>query len=219
VRSVYFDTAALREYQEKVAGLPIRKKLRIRVYNTPAEDSIAFLEIKRKNRQSVSKDRTMLLYRDIPAILDCGDVERFIIRTNGSTAVYDNARKFLFHMRRDHLRPVLLVTYDREAFAGKFDPEFRCTFDKRLRFASHQSVDDLFRDGDLRPGLQGCCILEVKFQHVVPVWLASVMTDLDLSRGAFSKYCIGVDTVLQSNGFPVHFTDPRRLRIDTLLKV
>jgi SPX domain protein involved in polyphosphate accumulation len=219
VRSAYFDTPTLREYHEKIAGLEIRKKLRIRVYDTLTEDSTAFLEIKRKRRQSVSKDRAMLLHRDVPALLATGNIEQYVIRANGSTEMYDSARKFLYHMRSDHLRPVLLVTYDREAFVGKFDPNFRCTFDKRLRFSSQQSLDDLFRETDLRPALQGAFILEVKFQNSVPVWLSSTISDLRLSRGAFSKYCIGIDTVMGTNGFPAYFTHPRRLRIDTLLKV
>jgi hypothetical protein len=219
VRSVYFDSADLKEYHAKIDGLEIRKKLRIRVYDTPADDAVAFLEIKRKNRQSVSKDRAPLRYRDIPALLADGDVDRHILRLNGSGAIYDNARKFFYHMRSEHLRPLVLVTYDREAFVGKFDPMFRCTFDKKLRFSSHQSAMDLYRESDLRHGLPGHFILEVKFQYAVPVWLTALMADFALTRGAFSKYCIGVDALRESNGFPVQFSHPRRVRIDTLLKV
>jgi hypothetical protein len=219
VRSVYFDTPTLREYHEKLAGVMDRKKLRIRVYNTATEDAIAFLEIKRKNQWSVSKDRAMLMYRDLPAVLDTGDVERYIRCSNGSSFMRDSARKFLYHMRHDHLRPIVLVIYDREPFTGKFDPEFRCTFDKHLRFTAHQHAGDLFRDTDLRHALKGCSIFEVKFQYTVPVWLAAIMSDLGLCRDAYSKYCIGIETVLTTNGFPVQIHHPRRTRIDTLLKV
>lgn len=219
VRSVYLDTPDLQEYHEKIAGLPIRKKLRIRVYNEEREDSVAFLEIKRKNQSSVSKDRAPILYRALSEFFGDGDVERHIIPKNGSADAVDGARKFLFHVRRDLLRPLLLVTYEREAYMGKFDQEFRCTIDKQLRFICQQNVRDMFRDTDLRPGLKGFCILEVKFERVVPVWLASIISDLGLKRGAYSKYCIGIDTVRDTNGFPVHFTDPRRLRIDMMPEV
>ena len=55
VRSVYFDNPYLDAYYEKLDGIKVRKKLRIRVYNEFSEDSLAFLEIKRKQDQFVFK--------------------------------------------------------------------------------------------------------------------------------------------------------------------
>ena len=45
VRSIYFDTPHLLFYYEKLDGLKIRKKLRIRTYNNYCQDSKAFIEI------------------------------------------------------------------------------------------------------------------------------------------------------------------------------
>ena len=219
VRSVYFDTPMFRDYHEKIDGLPVRKKLRIRVYNEQTSDSMAFLEIKRKNHLIVLKDRSPLQYRDVPAALATGDVDKYIIATNGFVRAKEGAHKFLYHVRKDHLRPVLLVTYEREAYQGKFDPLLRVTFDKNLRVAHHPFIEELFRDEDLHPTLTGFCIMEVKFQHAIPVWMASIITDHRLRWDSFSKYCIGVDAVRSMNGFPLPFRNPRRSRIETFLKV
>ena len=46
-RSIYYDTSRMDDYYDKLAGIKIRKKLRIRGYNKQNDESVVFLEIKR----------------------------------------------------------------------------------------------------------------------------------------------------------------------------
>ena len=46
VRSLYFDTLDDKDYAEKIMGIELRKKIRLRVYNPT--DEFAYLEIKQK---------------------------------------------------------------------------------------------------------------------------------------------------------------------------
>ena len=43
VRTIYFDTSELKYFFDKIEGLEIRKKVRIRVYNNLNESSMLFL--------------------------------------------------------------------------------------------------------------------------------------------------------------------------------
>jgi len=58
VRSLYFDTPQLDFYYQKMDGLQIRKKLRIRVYNDGHTGEYGFLKIKRKYTNVLIKERT-----------------------------------------------------------------------------------------------------------------------------------------------------------------
>ena len=65
VRSIYFDTSSLKYYNEKIEGIKIRKKIRVRGYNQKADESVVFLEIKRKNENIVNKNRSALKYYNL----------------------------------------------------------------------------------------------------------------------------------------------------------
>ncbi|MFN3134369.1 MAG: VTC domain-containing protein, partial [Candidatus Kryptonium sp.] len=123
VRSIYFDTPNLDYYNDKVEGLEIRKKVRIRVYDVEKDDSFAFLEIKRKHGLMIFKNRAVVFYSNLEKFLETGDIEKYVLKTEPTSR--ENARKFLYNLFVHKLKPVILVTYDREAFHGKFNQEIR----------------------------------------------------------------------------------------------
>jgi len=83
VRSIYYDTMRLEFYYEKIAGIKRRKKVRIRGYNSldlnPNCNTEVFLEIKRKNENFISKNRSRVLYRDLKNLLTSGDIDKYIL--------------------------------------------------------------------------------------------------------------------------------------------
>ncbi len=75
VRSIYFDSSNLKYYNEKIDGIKIRKKLRVRGYNKQADESIVFLEIKRKNENHINKNRSAIKYYNLNDLLTTKDLE------------------------------------------------------------------------------------------------------------------------------------------------
>ena len=69
VRSIYLDTRTFRYYKEKIEGYRVRKKVRIRGYNRQTDKSSAFLEIKRKYENYITKNRAPLLYSNLKGYL------------------------------------------------------------------------------------------------------------------------------------------------------
>ena len=57
IRSIYYDTANLNFFQEKIDGVGRRKKVRIRFYGNEKIEA-SFLEIKRRDGNMVSKAET-----------------------------------------------------------------------------------------------------------------------------------------------------------------
>jgi hypothetical protein len=195
VRSVYYDTPGFHCYQEKMDGVKVRKKFRIRGYNRPEEDSIVFLEIKRKYENFIEKNRAPLLYKDLDALFAAPDLDKYIIALGKSGKEKSEAQRFLYHYYRLALRPAVLVVYDREAFLGRFDSSLRLTFDKNLRGAIFPSLSMLYDEDCLKPAMPKHFIFEVKFfRGTLPAWVKSILKRYELPRMALSKFTICLDS-------------------------
>ncbi len=197
VHSIYYDTRDFEYYFEKLAGVQHRKKVRIRGYNEPCEDSRVFLEIKRKDNMIISKNRAPLLLRDCEPLFETKDIGKYIIDGNGSSRVYDDARRFFYQIYRHSLSPVIDIHYDREAYFYTFDPSVRITFDKFIRSMAYPKVQDLFDEKRVRHSLNGYFILEIKWNdncRGIPLWLLDILGKYRLRKTALSKFCICLDS-------------------------
>ncbi len=193
VRSIYYDTASLQFYREKVEGLAQRRKVRVRVYNEKQKNSLAFLEIKRKDREFIFKTRAPVPVEDLDLLFSSGDAEHLVAPLQGFPHAVDHARNFLFHLRASRLLSTSLVTYDREAYQCRYDTGLRITFDMNLRCSLRPSLEEIWDEELLEPSMQGFAVLEVKFFRGLPSWLKHVIEERGLRRQAVSKYCIGLD--------------------------
>ena len=194
VRSVYYDTPGWDCYNEKLDGLKLRRKFRIRGYNNPDERSIVFLEIKRKTGSSIAKARAPLLHRDLDAFMETPDLERYILPLSKTDREKRDASSFLYHYYRLGLRPAVLAVYDREAFHGKLDKSLRITFDKDLRGSMFPSLGMLYDNDCLAHAMSKHFTLEVKFfRNSLPAWVVSMLGRYELSRMALSKFTICID--------------------------
>src|SRR5690625_5627995 len=80
----------------------------------------------------------------------------------------------------------MIVSYDRHALHGVYDPELRVTFDLNLRCRN----DDL----SVENGPQGenfidpnLVVLEVKVNDSVPLWLTRILQDLHCEQRSASR--------------------------------
>lgn len=199
VRSVYFDTPDLQDYAEKLSGIQVRKKLRIRAYDLPEPGSRAFLEIKRKHGRAVWKDRAVLPPATIAQVLDGASPVGLMDRR-----AREAAGRFLFFLRRERRCPTLLVTYDREPLVGRFDPSLRITLDRRLRCKSYPvlgaDLGGLYTERGLHAVFPHHFILEVKFDRTFPSWLRYRLASLGLRQQALSKYGLSLEHEAQTAG-------------------
>jgi SPX domain protein involved in polyphosphate accumulation len=194
VRSVYLDTSDLMCYHEKYEGYKKRNKYRIRVYNEKQDESIAFLEIKRKNENFISKDRAKLLFNNLENVLSSKNIGEYLLTQNNGNDNYLNTSKFLFHYYSKQLVPSSLVVYEREAFIGKFGLELRVTFDKNLRGSIYPNYKDFYEESKNRHAFPRSFILEIKFHQTLPAWIPQLINKHRLQRISISKYTNIIDT-------------------------
>jgi hypothetical protein len=198
VRSVYFDTAHFDYYFEKVDGYKIRKKIRIRGYNEQIGNDTVFMEIKRKLKEPIEKDREKLTF-DVMKRLMAGEGAKAYGETDDHGV--NGAGKFLFHVYRNNLKPVVLVIYEREAFYDRYKNEIRITIDKNLRSIAYPGIDDLYSEEKTKPAIPGEFIFEVKFKDRFPAWLTPITARLGMLRQSASKYvfCINAHRLTEQS--------------------
>jgi len=190
VRSIYLDSLQRAAVYDKLEGLRDRKKLRIRGYDTQQDDSLIFLEIKRKIADRIAKNRAPLLYKNLSRMLDYGEVEETLLKKTPERV--DDANRFLFNMHRYQMKPVNLIVYDREPYHGTFDPGVRITFDKNIRSTLYPEFGDLYQAQDYEFPWPDHFILEIKyFDAPMPSWAKAMVQHFKLRHEALSKYVEG----------------------------
>jgi len=197
VRSIYLDTRHLLFYYEKIDGLKIRKKLRIRTYDLPEANCPAFLEIKRKFNNTIYKERVKTSLSETPLLLNGGIPQ---IQSNNPQFL-DKAvmGKFVYLTKRLKLEPTVLITYEREAFQGEDDARLRVTFDLNVRSYAYPGLDEFYREDDLQRIKDSYFIIEIKFFDRMPIWVRSIVREYRLRVQSISKYCRGLDAWLPTD--------------------
>jgi hypothetical protein len=184
IASLYLDSPGFDAYWEKQDGEKFRRKVRVRTYGAGA--SHAFIEIKQRHNLGVAKRRTKLPVAEAERTVQelCGG------RHRPGDAVLDEA--FVL-AKRERLRPVVVVSYNRAAFFDARRRDLRITLDRNMKWRSH----DLSIQGDPTRGKwflpPDWCILEVKFDRVLPSWLCTALNRHDLKLERISKYCRAVE--------------------------
>lgn len=157
-----------------------REKLRLRSYGKVSDGSTAFLEIKKKFKGVVYKRRLELPYKEL---FDYINGEKLEIPAE-KRQIFEETDYFI---RRLGLKPAIVICYDRQAFFGNDDKEFRLTFDGNIR--SRRTELDL-RKGDFGEPLsnQPFRVMEVKSAGAVPLWLVKILSANKIYISGFSKY-------------------------------
>ncbi len=179
IRSLYFDDLANSAFEDKEAGVKVRGKYRLRIYNH--SDQIIKLEFKEKFNNLISKSSRTVSRTFVEKILQ---QKLHFCDVQADPFLQD----FYLAVRMNGLRPKLIVDYIREPYISRMG-NVRITFDKQLQAGISQN--DLF--GKLAcasPILTGSMILEVKYDDFLPEHIRS---NLQLARHqlmAVSKYTL-----------------------------
>ena len=193
VRSIYFDTINLDEYNNKLDGVYSREKIRIRGYTPHKLDNTIFLEIKKKIDMGQKKYRAPVNYNDISNLFNTKNFAEFILQRNDFPDAIINATYFLYYIKRYNMLPVVLVIYEREAYICKFDHSLRITFDKNLRGVPYPSIHNIYTDESVNYIFRDNFILEVKSNSGFPKWMIPIINKLNVKREAISKFTLCID--------------------------
>ena len=179
IRSLYFDKASDKALREKVDGVNIREKFRIRYYNN--DTSLIHLEKKSKVNGLCLKDSVALSFEQAQAIAN-GDYGWMI--DSGVPLIQELYSK----MMSQGLSPKTIVDYLREPFV--FAPgNVRVTLDYNIRTGMN-CTDFLYSNCVTVPAGDAPIILEVKWDEYLPDIIRDAVQLPNCRVGAFSKYAV-----------------------------
>ncbi len=179
IRSLYFDNYMDKALREKLDGISVREKFRIRYYNM--DDSFILLEKKSKHKGLTLKEQAPLTRKQVKRIM-AGDCE-FLAQSDNLLL-----NEFYAKLEGECLRPKLIVDYTRQAYV--YAPgNVRITFDYDIH--SNVFTDDFFSDVLSSTPVPNTIIMEVKYGEFLPQIIADLLRLDGRQTASFSKYAAG----------------------------
>ncbi len=184
--SLYYDSPDYRCFWEKLDGIKVRRKLRLRYYESAGPlgaDTPIFAEIKQRVDRVTQKRRAVLPYRAALQLCDEREIPEHAPR---DAPVIEEIAGLLWQY---NLRPASIVRYKRQAWVGlEYDLGLRVTFDTEL---SYRATSLALHEP--QPGLllfpTDWAVVEIKVNERVPYWLTEMVAAHDLNLTRMSKYC------------------------------
>ena len=177
IRSLYFDNLDDKALREKIDGVNMREKFRIRLYN--CDSSVIHLEKKSKRNGLGTKYSAVLTAEQAQKIVD-GDID-WMLRSD-----HPLIQELYCKMRYQGMRPKTIVDYTREPFI--FRPgNVRVTLDYDIR-TGLGCTDFLNPDAVTIPAGDAPILIEVKWDEFLPSIIRDLVSIPDRRVGSFSKY-------------------------------
>lgn len=181
VNSLYFDNYQNKVLREKLDGVCIREKFRLRYYNQDL--SLIRLEKKSKHISLCNKQSAIVTYPQCQRILQ-GDID-WMLESKEPLIIE------LYHkMKSQLLKPKTIISYVRQAF---FYPagNVRITLDRELKTGGY--CTDFLSPNALKLSIQHpqTMILEVKYDEFLPELIQDIIQLQNRRHTAFSKYAAG----------------------------
>lgn len=176
IYNIYYDTDDNSVIRHSISKPYYKEKLRLRSYKIPQSPSDkVFLELKKKINKIVNKRRAIITLEEAYNFLEFGERPKctdFI-----TEQVINEIEYYLSHTK---VNPTIYIGYNRIAFFGKEDKDFRLTIDSKIITRR----EDLF----LESGCHGTDILKPNGYAVIfTIILCAVMIILDSLNFAMPK--------------------------------
>ena len=191
VRSLYFENNFSSNFYEKVDGMKIRKKYRLRTYSNFFDPKVPiFFEVKGRISERTYKKRINIKNKYLNLFLSQSQNFNLLNLYPNNEMIIN----FIFDSFRKNLKPLILVDYKRRPYINKFGLYFRLTFDTNLLSSK---TNNLFSNDKYSSWLEckaGYTVLEVKFDRSIPAWFHRIIQCYNLKRKSISKFVLGMSS-------------------------
>lgn len=182
VRSLYFDSYWNDDYFDKLDGVEVRKKIRLRTY--PPDGRKAKLELKQKNG-SYQYKQSVTVTKEQAEALEQGEYKVLLTMENSL------AEELYYIFLKERYRPGCIVEYMRQAFQVPVN-NIRITFDSDIRGTEGSlRLFDWSEERTVPIESKNKVILEVKYNHFLLSYIKDALAASNASQEAYSKYVTG----------------------------
>ena len=188
IRNIYYDTPNYRLIRQSLEKPVYKEKLRLRSYGRAAQNEQVFLELKKKYEEVVYKRRLELpQFQAEKAVLGLEELP--------DSQIGREIRAALHYYQE--LLPRVFLSYEREAYHA-FDSQFRLTFDDQIRFRTQELTLDSEPWGENLLE-EDTVLMELKLPDSMPLWMASLLSRLEIRKTSFSKYGAAYQRIAADN--------------------
>ena len=178
VCSIYYDTDSYELIRHSIEKPVYKEKLRLRSYNVPGPEGEVFVELKKKYKGIVYKRRVKMTARQ---------AEEYLSGRAPAPKDDQTSRELDWVLKSYDLSPKIYIACDRLAYVSKDDENLRITFDRDIRWRDTELELTLGCHGE--PVLSdGQVLMEIKIPGAAPIWLAHLLSELEIFPRSFSKY-------------------------------
>lgn len=190
IRNIYFDTADYRLIRHSLDKPIYKEKLRIRSYQRAQRTSRVYVELKKKYDGVVYKRRIAM---------EEGQAVDWLCQGNAPLLQSQIGAEIAYFLRYyKGLRPVVFLSYEREAYYCRQGGDFRVTFDENILCRREQV--DLEAPVWGSPLLEEDLVLmELKTSGGIPLWLTRILTQEKIYKTSFSKYGTAYQKIIYPN--------------------
>jgi hypothetical protein len=182
VFNIYYDTPDHLVIRDSLNKPKYKEKLRIRAYQlNPTNESLVFLEIKKKLNGQVNKRRLNMTYKDAKDYVNNG-----IKPTYKDPMDQQILKEIDYFIKVHQVEPSIYIEYDRLAMMSQ-DEHLRITFDKNIAFNQKELVFSDHSNEQLFPK-HDMYLMEIKTDTNFPLWLVKKLSTFELFSQSFSKY-------------------------------
>lgn len=178
ILNIYYDTKNFDLFRKSSEKPEFKEKLRVRNYGEVEDGKKVFLEVKKKYKGIVYKRRIELEREEV--------YEAIRKRELPMQLKTINQREIGMFLKRYELEPQVYLSYDREAYQWKTNPDFRMTFDQNIRYRLN---DVLFEEGDEGEHIldKDKVLMELKCLNSLPLEFSRLLSALGIFNVSFSK--------------------------------
>ena len=177
--NIYFDSPDFDLIRNSIEKPIYKEKLRLRTYGVPKDgDHKAFVEIKKKFDGIVYKRR---------AEMSLAEAEDYLYRGIHPNKDSQIIRELDWFLKTTNVQPAVFLAYDRRAYAGIQEPEFRLTLDRNIR-ARYKQLK--LTDGSVGERVipEDVTLMEIKIPGAMPFWMSRILSDMNIFPVSISKY-------------------------------
>lgn len=183
IYNIYYDTDDSFLIRESLSKPYYKEKLRVRSYYSPAApDDKVFIEIKKKIGGIVTKRRVAMTLQEADIYMKTG------IRPYSDKFMTNQVLNEIDIFKKNYtISPAQYISYQRMAFFGKDDKEFRLTFDRNITDRRYDLSlgKECYGRQIIRPDQR---LMEIKITDSIPIWLSEELSRLGIYKTSFSKY-------------------------------
>ncbi len=179
IRNLYLDTDNYRLIRRSIEKPAYKEKIRLRSYSAADPNDEIFVEIKKKYQGVVYK-RRMTMPQQAALTWLSGDHSQIPDTQIAAEIDY-------FSQYYGDLRPVIFLSYRRQAWYSLDGSDFRVTFDDDI-LCRQDRLSLSQPPGGISILPEGFILMEIKTAGGIPLWMVNLLSREKIFKTSYSKY-------------------------------